>query len=249
MRAVFSQRSAMRLKRLSLPTACSMRAALCRGFREEAGLSGTVARCGITGQMPRLRAPSRLDLAVVTFVGDGGARQNIGSDVEQEFEVAAVAGFAPVRWKASGKPSRSTLRWILVRSRHANGRAPDRLAPLCPAAETWAHATVKSNVCAESALSLSAASASKRPQRCRLGSPPEAFPDRIPMADLRRKGAAGDVVNRRIMQRLQKLPVVPYFVATARAHRPENLRTIAQPSSVIAVSMVGPPKNRPTMNH
>jgi len=53
--------------------------------------------------------------------------------------------------------------------------------------------------------------------------PPEAFPDRIPMAELRRKGAPGDVVDRKIMQRLQKLPVVPSFVATARAHRPENL--------------------------
>ena len=77
MRAVFSQRRAMRLKRLSLPTACSMRAR--RNDRTNAALAGAVA----------------IGFGVVTFVGDGGARQNIGSDVEQEFEVAAVAGFAP----------------------------------------------------------------------------------------------------------------------------------------------------------
>ena len=49
-----------------------------------------------------------------------------------------------------------------MRSRHANGRAPDRLPPLAPAAETWARATVESNICTKCALSLSAASASKK---------------------------------------------------------------------------------------
>ena len=50
-----------------------------RNDRTNAALAGAVA----------------IGFGVVTFVGDGGARQNIGSDVEQEFEVAAVAGFAP----------------------------------------------------------------------------------------------------------------------------------------------------------
>ena len=69
-----------------------------RNDRTNAALAGAVA----------------IGFGVVTFVGDGGARQNIGSDVEQEFEVAAVAGFAPGQMEGSGKPSRSTLRWILV---------------------------------------------------------------------------------------------------------------------------------------
>ena len=50
-----------------------------RNDRTNAALAGAVA----------------IGFGVVTFVGDGGARQNIRSDVEQEFEVAAVAGFAP----------------------------------------------------------------------------------------------------------------------------------------------------------
>lgn len=52
---------------------------------------------------------------------------------------------------------------------------------------------------------------------------PEAFPDRIPTAETRRKGALGDVVDGKITQRPQKLPVVASFVATARAYRSENL--------------------------
>jgi hypothetical protein len=60
-RAVFSQRSATRLKRLSRPTPCSMRArALYRVRAKKAGLSFSLALWGMTGAMRRLLAASRL---------------------------------------------------------------------------------------------------------------------------------------------------------------------------------------------
>ena len=61
--AVFSQRSAMRLKRLSLPTAISMRdLALYRMFGKFLGLSLALDFCGTTGTMPRFRHRARLAL-------------------------------------------------------------------------------------------------------------------------------------------------------------------------------------------
>ena len=61
--AVFSQRSATRLKRLSRPIPCSMRErALSRVLAKKAGLSRSLALCGMTGAMPRALAASRLAL-------------------------------------------------------------------------------------------------------------------------------------------------------------------------------------------
>ena len=62
-RSVFSQRSATRLKRLSRPTPCSMRArALWRVRAKKAGLFFSLALWGMTGAMPRALAASRLAL-------------------------------------------------------------------------------------------------------------------------------------------------------------------------------------------
>ena len=49
--------------------------------------------------------------------------------------------------------------------------------------------------------------------------PPKPLPDAVPIAKLRRQRSPGDVVNREKMQRLQKLAIVPPFVAAARARR------------------------------
>jgi len=43
-------------------------------------------------------APARcvaVGLGIVTFVAEHGSRRDIGSDVEQDFKIAAVAGLAP----------------------------------------------------------------------------------------------------------------------------------------------------------
>ena len=61
--AVFSQRIATRLKRFSLPIACSTRArVLYNRFGKNFGLLLLLERCGITGTIPRSRQAARLAL-------------------------------------------------------------------------------------------------------------------------------------------------------------------------------------------
>jgi hypothetical protein len=61
--AVFSHRSATRLKRLSRPTPCSIGdRALERVRAKKAGLSRSLVLCGMTGAIPRALAASRLAL-------------------------------------------------------------------------------------------------------------------------------------------------------------------------------------------
>ena len=62
-RLVFSQRSAIRLKRFGLPTACSMRARpLSIVVAKRAGLSFSLALWGMMGMVPRCRAVCLLAL-------------------------------------------------------------------------------------------------------------------------------------------------------------------------------------------
>ena len=57
---VFSHRSATRLKRFNLPTACSMRArVLYSNFGKNLGLFLAFERYGMTGAIPRFRQASR----------------------------------------------------------------------------------------------------------------------------------------------------------------------------------------------
>ena len=56
-----------------------------------------------------------------------------------------------------------------------------------------------------------------------LAQPPEPFPDAVPVPELLGNGSPGDVVDREIMQRLQKFAVVPPLVPVPRARRPEKL--------------------------
>ena len=98
-----------------------------------------------------------------------------------------------------------------MRSRHANGRAPDRLAPLCPRGQDLGARHRVEHLHQVRALAQRCERIEKGLKDAGSAQPPKAFPDRIPMAELRRKGAPGDVVDRKIMQRLQKLPVVPSF--------------------------------------
>ena len=62
-RLVFSHRRATRLKRLSLPPACSMRVRpRSRAFAKKPGLSFLFTLYGMTGMMPRDRAACRFAL-------------------------------------------------------------------------------------------------------------------------------------------------------------------------------------------
>jgi hypothetical protein len=58
-----------------------------------------------------------------------------------------------------------------------------------------------------------------------------------------RKSPPSDIMNHKIVQGFEKLSVVPALVAAPRPRCREHTRnTIVQSSSVMAVSMVGPPK-------
>ena len=101
--SVFSQRSAMRLKRLSLPTSCSMHArarlldarpspierlrkeswsVLGRGLVRDHRADAPLARCRTIG------------LAVVPLVAHPGPRRDVGPKIEQDLELRVVARLA-----------------------------------------------------------------------------------------------------------------------------------------------------------
>jgi len=71
---------------------------------------------------------------------------------------------------------------------------------------------------------------------------PEALPDAVPGAELGRQRSPRNVVDREIVQGFEKLAVVPPLVPTPRAAGMKHLDTSTQSSSVIFVSMAGPPK-------
>jgi hypothetical protein len=113
--SVFSQRMATRLKRLSLPIVCSMRArSLYRRLGKKRPRCLEFSRRGMTGVIPRARAAARLawlsyPLSVIAMRG----RMSGPMSSEISNCVLSLAS-PPVRWKSRGLPSRSVLRWILV---------------------------------------------------------------------------------------------------------------------------------------
>src|SRR4051812_12903911 len=65
--------------------------------------------------------------------------------------------------------------------------------------------------------------------------PPEALPDRVPIAELGRQCPPRDVMNGEIMKRFQKLAVVPPLVARRGSTARNTIRTTSQSSSLICV--------------
>ena len=113
--AVFSQRSAMRLERLSSPMARPVRARPRWGtFGEGTGRFLASLRKGMTGRMPRLRAAPRSasaspPLSVTT--ARGAVSGPIPSGVSN---CRPSRASPPAGWKSSGGPSKSHPRRILV---------------------------------------------------------------------------------------------------------------------------------------
>ena len=114
----------------------------------------------MTGQMPRWRGGLPVSRGVVAFVGQRGARHDIGADVEQDLELAAVTGLAAR--EVDGKRLAVVVALEVDLGREAAARAAERLVvlpPLAPAAETCARTVVLSNICTRCAVGLSSASA------------------------------------------------------------------------------------------
>jgi hypothetical protein len=101
-------------------------------------------------------------LCVVSLVGQRRPGRDIRPDIEQDFELPAVAGFAPSQMDGKGQAIKVGLEVDLRRESAA--RATERLTvlpPLAPAAETCARTTVLSNICTRCAVGLICANAWK----------------------------------------------------------------------------------------
>ena len=82
--------------------------------------------------MPRLRAPSRFALESYSLVGDRSARPDVGSDIEENLEIATITGFAAGQMKRERQPVEIDLEVDF--RREAAARAAERLPVLdCPA--------------------------------------------------------------------------------------------------------------------
>ena len=85
--------------------------------------------------------------AGVAFVADDSARLNVGPDVEQDFEVTPVEGFAARQ--IEGDNVAGGVRFCVDFCGEAAARAAERLAflpPFAPAADTCARTMVESNI-------------------------------------------------------------------------------------------------------
>jgi hypothetical protein len=136
--SVFSQRMATRLKRLSLPIACSMRArSLYRRFGEKTpSLLGVFAVRDNWCDAARTCRGSD-GRAVISLVGYRNARADVGADVERGLELCARAGLAASQVEVERVAIKVSLEVDFGRETAA--RAPERLTMLprfAPAAET-----------------------------------------------------------------------------------------------------------------
>ena len=92
----FLARKATRLKRLSLPTACSTRAPglVEFGWKKAPTLLSGAPAGNHRGDAADTRGIA-IGTAVVTFIGHHQARTDVGSDIQRGFELDAVARLAP----------------------------------------------------------------------------------------------------------------------------------------------------------
>src|SRR5262249_6687576 len=71
---------------------------------------------------------------------------------------------------------------------------------------------------------------------------PEPLPNAVPVPEFLRNSSQSDIMNYKIVQGFEKLSVVPALAAAPRPRCREHPQYNLQSSSVMAVSMVGPPK-------
>jgi len=137
---------------------CSIRARARWGPSEEAGLFFSLDLCGITGAMPRSRPLSLVCPAGRQPTPTAGAGV-ISGRVEGTSNCTLSLAWPSVRWKASGRPSRSTLSGL---GREATASARVSLSYFAGAGcETIAPAPPWNRTSARS-LALIPASASKK---------------------------------------------------------------------------------------
>jgi hypothetical protein len=122
-------------------------ASLIEGFREEGGaVFGMGAARDNRTNVPLPRSVA-VWLCIVAFVGQRCPGRDLWADIEQDFKLPAVAGFAPSQ--RNGKGQAVKIGFEVDLGRKPAARATECLAmlsPLAPAAETCARTTVLSNI-------------------------------------------------------------------------------------------------------
>jgi len=84
---------------------------------------------------------------IVTLVAENGSRRDVGADIEQDREIAAVAGLAA--GEMEGQRHAVEIGLQVDFGGKPAARAPEGLVflpPFAPAAETWARTTVESTI-------------------------------------------------------------------------------------------------------
>src|SRR5205814_1587999 len=99
------------------------------GLGKESGFGGGIlaVRDGGADAAPARRLSVRL--GVVAFVAEHRRRGDVRANVEQDLEVAAVAGLAAGQAEGQRQRSKSNFRWILVEK---PPRERPRACPFCP---------------------------------------------------------------------------------------------------------------------
>jgi hypothetical protein len=152
----------MRLNRLIFPFICSIRARLVEELGEELRFVDRVRAIGDDRADAASARSFSIAFGVIALVGDRGSGVDVWTNVEQGFEVAAVARLAAGQMEAERIAVEIGLEMNL--GREASPRAAERLAflpPFAPAADTCARTMVESNICTRCAVSLNDANASK----------------------------------------------------------------------------------------
>lgn len=108
-------------------------------------------------------------LGVVSLVAEHGAWRDLRAEIEQRFEMPAVAGLAA--GQVEGERQAVEIEFQVDFGGEAAARQAERLAvlpPFAPAAETWARTMVESTICTRCAVPLISAKidsiASKTPR-------------------------------------------------------------------------------------
>jgi len=184
---------------------------------------------------------------VAALIGDDGPRRDVGADVQQGPELAAVAGLAAGEVEVERLAVEVALQ-VDLRG-EAAARAAERLAPLpplAPAAETCARTAELSNICTRCAVRLSPASAWKKASKTPVRlSRQNRFQTLFHLPNS--AGSARQVTLwtvkwcRASRKRRSSRPLSPRRERAAR----NASSAIAQSCSVILVSIAGPPETGP----
>jgi hypothetical protein len=122
-------------------------ASLVEDAGKEFGLCGGILAVRNGGADAAPAGCRSVGLGVVPFVAEHRPGRDVGTDVEQDFEIATVAGLAAGQVEGQGQAVEIGLQVDFGGKPAA--RAPEGLGflpPFAPAAETWARTTVESTI-------------------------------------------------------------------------------------------------------